>query len=51
MGKYNIHNLDYLHRIFNEMTIEEKVKILNLTFEKLWFTIDYNCVDDHIVLS
>jgi 8-oxo-dGTP pyrophosphatase MutT (NUDIX family) len=45
MGKYNIHNLDYLHRIFNEMTIEEKVKILNLTFEKLWFTIDYNCVD------
>ena len=45
MGKYNIHNLDYLYRIFNEMTIEEKVKILNLTFEKLWFTIDYNCVD------
>ena len=45
MGKYNIHNLDYLNRIFNEMTIEEKVKILNLTFEKLWFTIDYNCVD------
>jgi len=45
MGKYNIHNLEYLYRIFNEMTIEEKVKILNLTFEKLWYTIDYNCVD------
>ena len=42
MGKYNIHNLEYLYRIFNEMTIEEKVKILNLTFEKLWYTIDYN---------
>jgi len=33
MGKYNIHNLEYLHRIFNEMTIEEKVKIINLTFD------------------
>jgi 8-oxo-dGTP pyrophosphatase MutT (NUDIX family) len=45
MGKYCIDNLDYIKRIFNEMTIEEKVRILNESFDSLWYSIDYNCLD------
>lgn len=47
MGKYSIHNIDYIQRIFNEMTIDEKIKILNESFDKLWFSIDYNILDFH----
>ena len=47
MGKYSIHNIDYIQRIFNEMTIDEKIKILHNSFDKLWFSIDYNILDFH----
>jgi 8-oxo-dGTP pyrophosphatase MutT (NUDIX family) len=45
MGKYSIHNIDYIRRIFNEMTIEEKIRILNEPFDNLWYSIDYNRMD------
>ena len=45
LGKYSLNNLDYIHRIFNEMTIDEKLKILSQSFDDLWFSIDYNRLD------
>jgi 8-oxo-dGTP pyrophosphatase MutT (NUDIX family) len=45
LGKYSINNLEYIYRIFNEMTIQEKLHIMTETFDKLWFSIDYNCFD------
>jgi 8-oxo-dGTP pyrophosphatase MutT (NUDIX family) len=45
LGKYSINNLEYIYRIFNEMTIQEKLHIMSETFDKLWFSIDYNCFD------
>jgi 8-oxo-dGTP pyrophosphatase MutT (NUDIX family) len=45
LGKYSINNLEYIYRIFNEMTIQEKLRIMSETFDKLWFSIDYNCFD------
>jgi 8-oxo-dGTP pyrophosphatase MutT (NUDIX family) len=45
LGKYSLDNLEYIKRIFNVMTIEEKIRILNESFDSLWFSIDYNCLD------
>jgi ADP-ribose pyrophosphatase YjhB (NUDIX family) len=45
LGKYSINNLEYICRIFNEMTIQEKLNIMSEPFDKLWFSIDYNCFD------
>jgi 8-oxo-dGTP pyrophosphatase MutT (NUDIX family) len=45
LGKYSINNIEYIYRIFNEMTINEKIRIINESFNKLWFSIDYNCYD------
>ena len=45
LGKYSINNLEYIYRIFNEMTIHEKVRIMSETFDQLWFSIDYNRLD------
>ena len=45
LGKYSINNLEYIYRIFNEMTIQEKIRIMTETFDRLWFSIDYNCFD------
>jgi 8-oxo-dGTP pyrophosphatase MutT (NUDIX family) len=46
LGKYSINNIEYIYRIFNEMTINEKIRILNEPFNKLWYSIDYNCYDN-----
>ena len=46
LGKYSINNLEYIYRIFNEMTINEKIRISTETFDQLWYSIDYNCVDN-----
>ena len=35
-GKYPIHNYKYLHNIINEMTIDEKNKLLTGNFDVLW---------------
>lgn len=35
-GKYQIYNKDYLLNIINEMTLSEKQKLLNMTFETCW---------------
>lgn len=35
-GNYPLDDLEYLHNIFDEMTITEKKNILNLTFNELW---------------
>jgi len=45
LGKYSLNNLEYIYRIFNEMTIHEKLRIMTDPFDKLWFSIDYNCYD------
>ena len=45
LGKYSINNLEYIYRIFNEMTIHEKVRIMSETFDQLWFSVDYNRLD------
>ena len=45
LGKYSINNLEYIYRIFNEMTITEKIRIITEPFDKLWYSIDYNCYD------
>ena len=45
LGKYSVNNLEYIYRMFNEMTIEEKVRIMSDTFDELWFSIDYNRPD------
>ena len=36
MGKYQLYNKSYINNIINEMTIQEKNKILNHDFEYLW---------------
>jgi 8-oxo-dGTP pyrophosphatase MutT (NUDIX family) len=51
MGKYSIHNIEYIKRIFNEMTIHEKIRILNDDFDTLWFSIDYNSFDFDKILD
>ncbi len=48
LGKYSINNLEYIYRIFNEMTIHEKIRIISETFDQLWFSIDYNCLDNNV---
>jgi 8-oxo-dGTP pyrophosphatase MutT (NUDIX family) len=35
-GRYPIHNKEYLMNIINEMTLQEKNKLLNKKFEQLW---------------
>ena len=35
-GRYPIHNKEYLMNIINEMTLEEKNKLLNIILEDLW---------------
>ena len=35
-GRYPIHNKQYLMNIIDEMTLEEKNKLLNEKFEDLW---------------
>ena len=35
-GKYNINNLDYVEKLLNRMTSDEKNRLLNNTFEDLW---------------
>ena len=41
-GKYNIHNKNHLLQIINEMTLEEKNKLLDKDFETLWTEIWHN---------
>lgn len=45
LGKYSLNNLDYIKRIFNEMTIHEKNRILIDNFNDLWYSVDYNNFD------
>jgi len=35
-GKYDLKNLNYILKLFNHITIDEKQKILSHTFENLW---------------
>ena len=35
-GKYSLHNREYLRNIIDEMTIEEKNRLLTFDFDKLW---------------
>jgi len=35
-GKYVLNNLDHLQSIFNEMSIDERMKILNTSFDMIW---------------
>jgi len=35
-GKYNINNKLYIQNIIDEMTIDEKKKLLNIDFDELW---------------
>ena len=35
-GKYSTHNIEHVQNIVNEMSIQEKYRILNMPFEKLW---------------
>jgi 8-oxo-dGTP pyrophosphatase MutT (NUDIX family) len=35
-GKYSLHNLEYLRNIIDEMTMEEKRKLLTMDFDELW---------------
>jgi len=35
-GKYPLFNLQYIQTLINEMTVEEKNKLLNMTFEEMW---------------
>ena len=35
-GKYSLHNIDHIQDIINEMSIDEKEKILNESFDNLW---------------
>ncbi len=44
-GKYGVDNLEYIYRIFNEMTIHEKLRIMNEPFYNLWYSVDYNQLD------
>lgn len=36
IGKYDLNDISFLNTMFSEMTINERWKILNLTFENLW---------------
>ena len=35
-GKYPLFNLQYIQTLINEMTVEEKNKLLNMNFEEMW---------------
>ena len=35
-GKYPLYNMNYIQNLINEMTIEEKTRILNKDFKDLW---------------
>jgi len=35
-GKYPLYNKDYIQSLVDEMTVYEKIKILNSTFDNLW---------------
>ena len=35
-GKYSLHNREYLRNIIDEMTVEEKQRILTMEFDELW---------------
>ena len=35
-GKYSLHNIDHIQNIINEMSINEKDKIVSETFDNLW---------------
>jgi 8-oxo-dGTP pyrophosphatase MutT (NUDIX family) len=35
-GKYSTHNIEHVQNIVNEMSIQEKYRILNMPFDKLW---------------
>jgi len=35
-GKYNMHNFHYMRNIINEMTVEEKKRILVSSFDTMW---------------
>jgi 8-oxo-dGTP pyrophosphatase MutT (NUDIX family) len=35
-GKYPLYNIRYIQNIINEMTIDEKSKLMRLTFKELW---------------
>lgn len=35
-GKYNMHNEHYMRNIVNEMTVEEKTRVLVEPFDKMW---------------
>jgi hypothetical protein len=50
-GKYGIDNLEYIYRIFNEMTLHEKLRIMNEPFHDLWYSVDYNQMDPSYGIS
>jgi hypothetical protein len=35
-GKYSLHNIEHIQHIVNEMSMEEKDRILNEPFETIW---------------
>lgn len=35
-GKYPLNNFDYIQNIFNEMTVDEKNRLLKFDFQELW---------------
>ena len=47
-GKYDINNYNYIKKLFNLMTIEEKMKIKNImNFDKLRNSIDMNRINNY----
>jgi len=41
-GKYSIYNKNYIINLLNEMTVEEKQKLLDYSFNELWKNLWYN---------
>ena len=35
-GKYKIENIEYIKILLNKITVKEKEKLLNLTYDQLW---------------
>ena len=35
-GRYNINNIEYIYKLINGMTCDEKKRLLDLSFEELW---------------
>ena len=35
-GKYPLYNSDYIQTLINEMTVQEKTKLMTKSFEELW---------------